>query len=79
MQHSISKTDYILFRECAKNAWLKIHKPEIFYDAELSEFEKSIIETGNEVELCACQLFPGGILIEGRGEEAQIITQNELL
>ncbi len=76
---NISKTDYILFRECAKNAWMKIHKPEIFYEAELSEFEKSIIETGNDVELVARQLFPGGILIEGRGEEAQIITQNELL
>ncbi len=79
MSPTISKTDYILFRECAKNTWLKIHKPEIFYASELSDFEKSIIETGNEVELVARQLFPSGVLIEGRGEEAQIITQNELL
>ncbi len=75
----LSKTDYILFRECPKNVWYKIHKSELFDDLELSEFEKSIIETGNEVELVARQLFPSGILIEGRGEEAQIITQNELM
>ena len=75
----ISKTDYLLFRECQKNAWLKIHKPEVFYASKLSDFEKAIIETGNEVELEARKLFPAGILIEGRGEEAQIVTENELL
>ena len=54
----LSKTDYILFRECPKNVWYKIHRPEIYNQAELSEFEKAIIETGNEVELVARKLFP---------------------
>ena len=67
----ISKTDYLLYRECKKNAWLKIHKPDIYYAGELSDFEKSIIETGNEVESIARQLFPTGILIEGRDIVAQ--------
>lgn len=71
---TVSKTDYLLFRECKKNAWLKIHKPEIFYSFPLSEFEKSIIETGNEVELVARRLFPTGVLIEGRDEAAQKST-----
>lgn len=75
---TVSKTDYILFRECKKNTWLKIHKPEIFYASELSDFEQAIIETGNEVELVARQLFPHGVLMEGRGEGSQELTQ-ELL
>jgi hypothetical protein len=72
----LTKTDYILWRECRKNVWLKIHKPEIYLAAELSEFEKQIIETGNEVELLARRLFPRGVLVEGRGEAAQQETQH---
>jgi hypothetical protein len=74
----ISKTDYLIFRECPKNAWLKIHKPDIYYKHELSAFDKSIIETGNEVELYARKLFPDGILIEGRDDKA-IKETEELL
>ena len=56
----LSKTDYILWRECPKNTWVKIHKPEIFFAAELSDFEKQIIETGNEVDELARKIFPNG-------------------
>ncbi len=72
----LTKTDYILWRECKKNVWLKIHRPEIYDAGELSEFEKQIIETGNEVELYARKLFPKGFLIEGRNQEAQQLTQD---
>ena len=75
----VSKSDYILFRECKKNVWLKKHRPDIYNKSGLSEFEKSIIETGNEVELLARKLFPAGILIEGRGKEAQELTQQYLV
>ena len=27
----ISKSDYIAFRECRKNAWIKIHRPDVFH------------------------------------------------
>ncbi len=40
----LTKTDYILWRECKKNVWLKINKPQVYDTAELSEFEKQIIE-----------------------------------
>ncbi|MDO8466600.1 MAG: DUF2779 domain-containing protein [bacterium] len=72
---TLSKTDYILFRECPKNTWYKIHQPDIYYKAELSEFEKHIIETGNEVELVARQLYPDAVLVEGRDEGAQKLTR----
>ncbi|MEK7463079.1 MAG: DUF2779 domain-containing protein [Patescibacteria group bacterium] len=75
---TISKTDYILFRECKKNVWLKKHRPDIYDKSGLSEFEKAIIETGNEVELLARTLFSVGILIEGRDRAAQELTQEYL-
>lgn len=74
----VSKTDYILFRECPKNAWLKIHKPEVFYASELSEFDQALIDTGIEVEELARKLYPDGILIDERDEKGQSETQ-ELL
>ena len=70
----LSKTDYLLYRECKKNAWLKINKPDVYYNHELTAFEKMIIQTGNEVELVARGLFPTGILIEGRDSVAQKTT-----
>lgn len=74
----ISKTDYVLWRECAKNAWLRLHRPDIYYAAELTEFEQSIIDAGIEVEGAARGLFPGGALIVGSPAEAQQKT-TELL
>ena len=56
----LSKTNYIIWRDCRKNAWLKIHKPDIYFAHELSAFEQQIIETGNEVDLLARELFPTG-------------------
>lgn len=71
LQPQISKTDFLLYLECPKNAWLKKHKPDVFYANELTDFEKAIIETGNEVELVARELFPTGALIAGRDEQAR--------
>jgi hypothetical protein len=74
----LTKTDYLLFRECRKSAWMKLHRPEVYFASELSEFDKAIIETGNEVELYARQFFPGGGLIEGRDRHAQAITLSHI-
>jgi len=62
----LSKTNYLRYRDCQKNAWLKIHKPEISNQYPLSSFELNIIETGNEIDVLARELFPNGILIENR-------------
>ncbi|HEX9061582.1 MAG TPA: hypothetical protein VF941_15485, partial [Clostridia bacterium] len=70
----ISKTDYLLYRDCKKNAWLKLHRKDLYYQFELSPFDRMIIQTGNDVELIARKLFPTGILIEGRDKEAQNLT-----
>lgn len=59
----ITKTDYLEYTYCKKNLWFKKHKPELFEDVELSEFEKKIIEEGNAADAAAQNLFSGGILI----------------
>lgn len=75
---TISKTDYLIYRDCPKNAWLKIHKPAIYKKYPLSSFEKLIIQTGNEVEDIARELFPTGVLIHGRDEDAEEETAEYL-
>ncbi len=67
---SISKTDYLLWQACPKNAWLRIHKPDVYYSAELTEYEQSVIEMGIEVERVARGLFPGSVTITGSRTDA---------
>lgn len=62
----LTKTNYLLYRECPENAWVKIYEPKIFHSFKPSDFDKMIMETGNEVDKLARELFPGGILIEDR-------------
>ena len=50
--------------------WLKLHKPELLEKFQLSEFEKHLMEQGNEVESYARNLFPGGIEVVSTGEDA---------
>ena len=71
----LTKTDFIMHRECPNNIWVKIHKPEEYSKFEISEFEKSLGVMGNEVEKLARGMFPSGILIEGRENEAQELTK----
>jgi hypothetical protein len=75
MSHLISKTDFMRWQECQKNAWIAIHKPDFFYSFEPSEFELSLRETGERVEEIARGLFPNGTLVEGRDEAAQDLTR----
>lgn len=78
MQPILIKTDYLLYRECPKNVWYKIQRPEWYAKSELTEFEKSIMETGNEVEKIARKLFPDGMLVAYRDERGQAETEKLL-
>lgn len=64
----LSKTNYLLWKECPQNSWIKVNKPDEFEKFPLSEFEKNIIETGNEVDILARKLFPNGALVENRND-----------
>ncbi len=72
---TLSKTDYILWRECPKNVWVKKNRPEEYAKFEISEFEKALGAMGDEVEALARGMFPGGRLIEKRSEGAQALTK----
>lgn len=75
---TLSKTDYLIYRECKSNAWYKINKPDIYSQFPLSEFELSLMENGRDIELLVRQLFPSGALISGRGIDAQEETQKHI-
>jgi hypothetical protein len=64
----LSKTNFLICLDCAKNAWLKIHKPEVYEKKALSSFELNIIDTGNQIDELARGLFPGGALVESRND-----------
>jgi hypothetical protein len=65
MKH-LSKTNYLIYQNCEKNAWLKIHKPDIYFKYPISSFEEGLIETGNEVDKLAQDLYPNGISVDNR-------------
>ena len=74
----LSKTDFLVYRDCAHNAWLKIHKPEVYGETPPSVFDQSIMETGNEVDKLARDLFPGGELVArgDAGNTAQLVAEH---
>lgn len=74
-QGLLSKTEYIMYRECPKNTWMRRHRPDVYGQFEMSEFEQSLLEMGNEVEELARGMFPGGFLVERRSEGAQELTE----
>lgn len=64
----LTKTDFLIAKDCNKNAWLKVHKPDVYKTKPLTDFDKNIIETGNEIDELARQLFPDGALVENRDD-----------
>ncbi len=65
---SITKTDFLTCLDCPQNAWLKIHRPDVYKKYPLSSFELNIIDTGNLIDTLARDLFPGGITIQSRDD-----------
>jgi len=55
---------------CPKDTWLKLHKPELVESFVLTEFEKHLLEQGNEVEVEARKLFTGAEMISATGDRA---------
>lgn len=73
----LSKTDYLIWRECPHNAWLKVHRKDIYNATPLSAFDQGLLDTGNEVDILARDRFPGGVTIE-RGDAfrtARLVAQ----
>ncbi|MBI2774731.1 DUF2779 domain-containing protein [Candidatus Dependentiae bacterium] len=77
MNKFVHKSIYIEYLQCAKNAWLKLHKKQELQDLLApTDSEHAIMNKGNLVELWARRLFPEGILIEVHGEDAALLTKS---
>jgi hypothetical protein len=61
----ITKTDYLNFKFCRKDLWLKKNKPDEFPQEKLSEFQLGIVKEGQDVDAKSHNIFPGGIDVEG--------------
>lgn len=73
----LSKTNYLVYRDCAHNAWVKVHRLDIYHASPPSVFEQAVMDIGNDVDQRARDLFPGGILIR-RGDAvgtAQLVAE----
>ena len=66
----ISKSTFLQYQICPKDTWLKLHKPDLVESFSLTEFERHLLEQGNEVEVEARQLFLGAVLVSATGDEA---------
>jgi len=78
----LSKTNYLIYQNCEKNAWLKIHKPDIYFKYPISAFEEGLIETGNEIDDLARNLYPDGIVVENRKDfdyTKRLVAEKELV
>ena len=76
----LTKTNYLLYKRCPQNTWVKIFEPKIYYSFKISDFDKMIIETGYEVDKLARNLFPNGHLIEDRKDNkltSQLVEKRE--
>ena len=66
----ISKSTFLQFQICPKDTWLRLYRPELVEGFTLTEFDKHLLEQGNEVESHARQLFPGAVLVSATGDQA---------
>jgi len=71
----ISKSTFLNFQICPKDTWLRLHRPDFVEKFALTDFDRQIMEQGNEVEAIARQLFPGAVLVLSTGDEALAETK----
>ena len=68
MSMILTKSIFQIYNDCRKNAWLKLHRPDIHGKKTLSAFEQMLMDTGNEVDLYARKLFPNGYAVYNRDD-----------
>jgi len=66
----LSKTNFLAWRECRHDAWFKAHLPDLYNAEPLSDFDKTVIAAGNEIDVLARGLFPDGVTLP-RGSAAE--------
>ncbi len=72
----ISKSTFLNFQICPKDTWLRLYRPDLVKTFVATDFERHLLEQGNEVEAHARRLFPDGILIPSKGADAAAETRH---
>jgi len=65
----LTKTDFLEFLQCPNNFWLMKNDPESFIPRLDTEFEKTKMKEGYDVEQLARSLFLEGVLVSGKLDE----------
>lgn len=73
-KHYLSKSDFLKYQTCPQYLWLWKNKKEVVPQDNPEDIEHRI-EQGNIVEGYARELFPEGVLAEGKFAEAKINTE----
>ncbi len=66
-ENLISKTAFLEYLLCPKNAWLHLHEPKLAECFKLTEYEEMLSKAGQAVEEQAQKLFPKGTLVKTFG------------
>ena len=74
----ITKSNYLKFLECPAYFWFYKKKRDVLVKKEKTDFEKELIESGKEVEDWARKLFPSGVLVNSKEEQAVTDTKKLL-
>jgi CRISPR/Cas system-associated exonuclease Cas4 (RecB family) len=69
-KHYLSKSDFLKYQTCPGYLWLWKNNRELVPQDDAEDIERRI-EQGNEVESYARKLFPDGVLVEDKLEQAQ--------
>ena len=72
----ITKSDFLNYLKCPSFFWFAKLHPERLSEDKTDPFVKQLIEQGNEVETCARELFPNGVLVQSYGQTSVETTQN---
>jgi hypothetical protein len=71
----LSKSDFLKYRACPSYFWLWKNKPKLVPEDSPAEVRENKFEQGNQIELIARQLFPGGALVQGYNTQAVSNTE----
>ena len=74
VNHYLSKSDFLKYQTCPGYLWLWKNKREVVPEDNPEDVQHRI-EQGNEVEGYARQLFPGGLLLEGKPTQTKTETE----
>jgi len=75
MSLTISKSDFLKYKECSSFFWFWKNKPDVLTEEKIDPFIERLKIQGYEVELFARGLYPEASLVSGTIKESAVMTQ----